>query len=973
MPIDTNYRPQDPNIHSTQAPAQPKNANKTNAPQKGPTFSDNTNKAEAKESSVKYTEPKHPVLAPPKPGAENISMEELSEALREANEAPLFDKQNQAFIQEKALKDDIKHIDAAELAEILDDSAEHKDLLKNFLKTKKKEVPKHSAKTEGKVTQTKEGKEFLVTAEQHLKQRSPLDNHTRQYIEEEIEALFTNGVISQYSTEFVGMTTEGVKEKLMHSYFHPESMKLESPLHELIKQLKSNVKKTMQVNNPEFAKTHNLKSQKEEITHEAQLNYGNGFMVELTASDASVRDKRAVEYALYNPKARPTLSTAQKELYHTISTKALAETTHTYGVHAAPKVDGERYNVTLDVTYTTAYLDALRTEVKQGTITKDDFDALRARLYYPDSNTVNDSLAVLEKKTKETTLSRIIADNGLPSDWTPTISTVFFDAIADGTYRDEFQRLVGEENFDSAIKAQLLNARGNPESLPANLQTVYTNINTKSIDFTIRLLKLNAKWKVKEVKADPNLEPQIGLIANGAKIMVNDLKKAQAAILAEDLIPASEKSSYMSYLAVIGEALDDMQQLIYLIESSNAKMSKILNSVLLDAQKNKIDKANEEAKAQREASETSKGKGVINVIGKILGPVLAILTVITALAMSLVPPLATMAPLLIGLSVVLITLSISKAAGFDIMTEGFKAIDSMLSSLLPDGALKTIAQVMIKAVIVATVLIACCICGPGGILLALNMGVEALLASNIISDIVAACGGGEMAQMIVTMIVMVVVMVALLAFMFVSIPKAAATVATNAAQGTGAAATTTVSGAATTATTGAATTATGAAAMTGATATSATAATGSAATTAATSATQASLQGANTLTRMITKLKVITDQLKQMITTFFTSDARVLASRLKLIAGVGSTLASASFGIAKGASDMVMYQKLAELATMIARLKGDQTEIDGLIKNLRMLINNLMAELSGMSEMLKTAKELDVKKYTDAGMEHVQC
>ncbi len=236
----------------------------------------------------------------------------------------------------------------------------------------------------------------------------------------------------------------------------------------------------------------------------------------------------------------------------------------------------------------------------------------------------------------------------------------------------------------------------------------------------------------------------------------------------------------MSYLAIIGNALQELQDLIYLIESSNAKLSKAMNSMLLDAQMGKIEKAKQEADASVRRKRHRKEKTVINIVGKILGPVLAILSVVAALAMAFVPPLSSLAPLLVGIAVVMVALSISKAAGFDIMAEGFKAIDSLMESILPEGPLCLVAQAMVKAVIVATVIIACCICGPGGVLLAMNLGIEALLSSNVVGNIVEACGGGEMAQMIATMIVMVVVMVALLGVMIFSMAGAASAAATTA-------------------------------------------------------------------------------------------------------------------------------------------------------------------------------------------------
>ncbi len=192
------------------------------------------------------------------------------------------------------------------------------------------------------------------------------------------------------------------------------------------------------------------------------------FTLILEGKEAAVADKQAVLYAFNNNHgSKERLTSTQKNLFHDVSTEAMAEVDQLYGVRKAPKVDGERYNATINVDYVQRYEEGLKSHLNNGSITQEQYLDLRTHLYYPDSVRLSAETLAVQKAVQNEALSGTIAAHGLPSDWQPTVSTILFDAVANGTWRDIFDGLVEQDDtLDAQAKAQVIAARGNPDSLP---------------------------------------------------------------------------------------------------------------------------------------------------------------------------------------------------------------------------------------------------------------------------------------------------------------------------------------------------------------------------------------------------------------------------------------------------------------------------------------------------------------------------
>ncbi len=778
-------------------------------------------------------------------------------------------------------------------------------------------------------------------------------------------------------SKFGGMTQEQIDTKLKYSYFHPDEKNPSDPIQQMTKMVAENVKEAMKNEGKGNVQEMSPEMQMQEFDQQVQLTYANKFSLLLEQHDAPLQDKQAVEFALYNPEAKESLTTEQKNLFNQLSAESMQAVSQRYGVplDELPDVNKESaYNIRLNLNYGENYIAALQALKADGTITEKEFKALQANLYYPGSVPLDEKMKGIEGKLQQEVFAAFVQENGIPPNWKPTVPSNQYDAWGNGLYRDNFKALVANAQppLDPATQQQLLKAMQDPTSVPAAIQQLFQQMDKKALEMTIATIGLPAVWQPTSTVINPNLSPQMASTLEGAKAFLKESGDIQQGLFTQLMQTPEGKMgavTFMNYLKIVGEALDQMQQLIYAIESADAKISKLLNSITLDMQMNKIDKMKREAEERKQQEEAGKSgfKGFLNSICEILGPLIAIVTIIAAIALTLLPPMSVLALPFLAIAVGSLTCTTAKAAGYDMMKEGFKAMDDLIAALIPKSGLREACQIITRALMIAIVLLTCSTAGLGGVLLAMQVGMDMLMESDIIGRTVKACGGDAQAQMIANMVVMATVMVAIAAVMLVASAALLLLAPAGVAAGAVAAGSATAQ-AATQAGTVAANSARAGAQLAGAMAQLTSRTIAQAGTTAR--VVQGVQNAATNASRISGQLiRDLADGVKNFIAGF--KDPKIALLRLSSIASGVQQASQSGLQAAKAGSDMVLYTELAELAIKIANLKADQQEIDGLIKALKKIIEQLMAELSGLSEFVKSINQLQVKKFKDASMTFV--
>lgn len=284
-------------------------------------------------------------------------------------------------------------------------------------------------------------------------------------------------------------------------------------------------------------------------------------------------------------------------------------------------------------------------------------------------------------------------------------------------------------------RKMLISAYPDGSSLPEELKGALTNLVEETTTEIIAKYGLDATWKTNMTSLyAPGVDPV------GMKVAQNTLNMAQEiyqeALKAGEALPEGpEKDTYLNFLKVIGQALQNLQDTIYSMQAASSNVSKNANRAKLDAQLNDIDK--QQRAADKCAEQAAKTRS-LGPLGKIFEWLIKIIMMIICFMMG---------PIGFLIMAFLFVDSIASEA-----TKGKGAVDLMMkgiSDALPPGAafaLKLIISLII-AIASANIYLFC---------------MFAFQETKMIQDVTKACGGDKMAQEIAAMVVDMVVQLALM-------------------------------------------------------------------------------------------------------------------------------------------------------------------------------------------------------------------
>ena len=499
-------------------------------------------------------------------------------------------------------------------------------------------------------------------------------------------------------------------------------------------------------------------------------------------SMADEGDFMALRNAYYNGKPEQ-LSDAQKAMFNQIIAASNSELQTVYGIPANIQVaspGAEYFNNYINVDFEDGFKTKL-VEMKllgdlglPGGITEQEFNTLRSMLYFSDPT--NPQQAALQGKFEElynSTLNEFRADNGLPEQWTPESTTAVGQAWADGVWRSTFIDNLNALSIPADMKSQILAALADPTGADPIIQAMLGSLVDETTASVIQSLGLPATWAPEAKTVDSNVPAASLLMARAGIANLQGIYDAGMEALANMPPNDPNRSLLIDYLKRIGDALSKLQEMMYIVESSSAKVSKTLGLAVQDMQQNKIDEAAKQAEEARNQKD-SKGYKKQHDEGKqtfmkIFGPIMAVIMAILAVI--------TMNPALMAVAFFMLANSLSQAfGGPDLMQKVFELVGKLVEKLgkalgMSDSAISALSM-MVKILLIVAVVAVCIGTGGGGMIgsmIIMQFVMDAVMKSDLILDGMKISDPDPDPEEIakVTMAVMITMMVVMMTIMIV--------------------------------------------------------------------------------------------------------------------------------------------------------------------------------------------------------------
>ncbi len=164
----------------------------------------------------------------------------------------------------------------------------------------------------------------------------------------------------------------------------------------------------------------------------------------------------------------------------------------TYGCRLPHRCSAEEsaFNIRLNIGYGDSYIEALKQLKADGTISDAQFKALRTNLYYPGSVPVDDHLQQIQQSLQQQTLTSFIGKNGLPAIGSPMFRQIYSMLGEMACIVINLKRQL--HHWIRRYRNSFLAAMGNPANVPAHLQMLFNQVNSKAIRKTIETIGLPA-------------------------------------------------------------------------------------------------------------------------------------------------------------------------------------------------------------------------------------------------------------------------------------------------------------------------------------------------------------------------------------------------------------------------------------------------------------------------------------------------
>lgn len=281
----------------------------------------------------------------------------------------------------------------------------------------------------------------------------------------------------------------------------------------------------------------------------------------------------------------------------------------------------------------------------------------------------------------------------------------------------------------------------NNSSLSDNLKSIATDLISQSTNTVIANNNLDATWQptiptLLAAGVDPTTIQNANTAISTGQEAVN-----QATTIINQMPDSPEKTQYLAFLKVIGQALNTLQQAVYAMQAAQSNTSKALSNGQLQTQLDNI------AMQQRSADAVQQKEGKMANMGPI-GQVFTWIFKIVILAVSLCT-----GPIGFAIALAYFTDSAVSAAQGNSQTY----TDKMFAAI--SNALPPAAAAVVNFTIAATISLA-----SGNVFLAMNLiGQDC----GFVQDAVKACGGDAMAQSIAAMVVNLVIQIAFIVVVLV--------------------------------------------------------------------------------------------------------------------------------------------------------------------------------------------------------------
>lgn len=493
-------------------------------------------------------------------------------------------------------------------------------------------------------------------------------------------------------------------------------------------------------------------------------------------------DFTALRNAYYNGKPEQ-LTESQKVMYNQIMAASSSELQTVYGIPPnirVPTQGAEYFNTRTNVDLEDSFITKL-VEMKllgdlglPGGITESEFNTLRSMLYFSDPT--NSAQSALQSKFDglyKETLTEFRTENGLPEQWTPETQTAAGQAWADGVWRGEFIKELNALPIPADMKSQILAALANPEGTDPIISAMLGSLVEQTTANVIQSLGLPATWTPQAKTVDPNVPAASLLMARAGISNLQGIYDAGVQALAAMPPGDPNRALLIDYLKKIGDALSKLQEMMYIVESSSAKVSKTLGLAVQDMQQNKIDEAAKQAEEARKQKD-SKGYKKAHDEGKqtfmkIFGPIMAVIMAILAVM--------TGNPALMAVAIFMLANSLSQAfGGPDLMQKVFELVGKLVEAVgkalgLPESAISALSM-MVKIMLIVAVVVVCLATGGGsmvGSMILMQFIMDAVMKSDLILDGMKISDPDPDPEEIakVTMAVMITMMVVMMVIMIV--------------------------------------------------------------------------------------------------------------------------------------------------------------------------------------------------------------
>jgi len=477
-------------------------------------------------------------------------------------------------------------------------------------------------------------------------------------------------------------------------------------------------------------------------------------------------DQDKLTFAYYDPSGAANLSPDLKNQLASLIKQATTLTADNFKFTSdwqALPVDASVFNMKLGVENELSFENLLQSKVNDGSLSQADANTLRAM--HNGLATGTPTLKNLLKQLEGQTITMMQAKWGFDTSYSPPVDPSQYQNILNGNFSISYQKAIANYTGDATPEQQALLAKyaANPNdpsipddikqlakqiaadkqlllqnypdlsALPANLQAVAKQLIQQTNAAIVAQYGVDPTW----TSTLTTLAPPAGVNSASQQQALGAIGTAQelinqATAKANGMAAGPEKTSYLNFLQVIGEALSKLQESVYAMQASQSDASKEMNRAKLDMGLNDIDK---QQRAADKAKASTAKMASMGPFAKIFEWIIRIILLILCCCLGPIGALIGMA--------YFASVAVSQAMGQK--ADPVKELMQTISKNLPPAA----------AALINTLV--CCATLSPWLSLYLFLG-----DANVIQDVVKACGGSEMAQQMVAMVVQIVVMLAIM-------------------------------------------------------------------------------------------------------------------------------------------------------------------------------------------------------------------